>query len=218
MEIFSRDERDGLGLDQKSEVREYGLRVFRPRHHIIRRLKRTHAASFHGFRLWPSSWLLMDFLSRLGLRRGARVMEVGCGWGLAGIYCAKSYGAQIISVDIDKEVFPFLRIHTLINHVQTSTVNLGFDDLTSAQLRGVDVMIGADICFWDSLADSLSALIYRALGEGVQSVVIADPGRSSFAKVSRRFIKEMTAEVWDRSIKRPYPIQGQILKIRTPSS
>ncbi|MEJ2024153.1 MAG: class I SAM-dependent methyltransferase [Deltaproteobacteria bacterium] len=205
-------------VDRKNEIKEYGLWALRPRHHIIRRLKSTHAASFHGFRLWPSSWLLIDFLSRQRLRRGLRIMEVGCGWGLAGIFCAKNHGAEIMSVDIDKEVFPFLRIHTLINHVQTTTVELGFDDVTSAQLRGVDMMIGADICFWDSLADSLRALICRALNEGVQNVLIADPGRSSFEKVSREFVEKRAAELWVRSTERPYPIDGRILSIRAPST
>ena len=145
-------------------------------------------------------------------------MEIGCGWGLAGIYCAKKFNAIVTGVDIDPEVFPYLRLHADINKVKVATLHQKFNRLKEMDLQDIDVVIGADICFWDSLADSLSALIYRALGEGVQNVVIADPGRSSFAKVSRRFIKEMTAEVWDRSIKRPYPIQGQILKIRAPSS
>jgi len=197
----------------KNEILEYGLRVFRPRHHKIRKLKRTHAASCHGFRLWPSSWLLMDFLDRQGLPKGARVMELGCGWGLAGIFCAKNNGAEVTSVDIDSEVFPYLQIHTQLNHVEVSTMHLGFDDLISGHLKGIDVMIGADICFLDSLADSLKRLICRALGVGVQFVAIADPGRSSFEKLSRQVVREMHGEVQDRSIQRPYPIEGQILKI-----
>lgn len=140
-------------------------------------------------------------------------MELGCGWGLAGIFCAKNHGAEVTSVDIDSEVFPYLHIHTQINHVEVSTMQLGFDDLISDHLKGIDVMIGADICFWDSLVDSLERLICRALGEGVQFVVIADPGRSSFEKLGRHFVQEMRGEVRDRSVQRPYPIQGQILKI-----
>ncbi len=207
------DNGDCSASDKKTEILEYGVRVFRPSHHKIRRLKRTHAASFQGFRLWPSSWLLMDFLNRQGLRKGARVMELGCGWGLAGIFCAKNHGAEVTSVDIDSEVFPYLNIHTQINHVEVSTMQLGFDDLISDDLKGIDVMIGADICFWDSLVDSLKGLICRALGEGVQFVVIADPGRSSFEKLGRHFVQKMSGEVRDRSVHRPYPIQGQILKI-----
>ena len=201
--------------DNKNEILEYGVRAFRPRHHKIRELKRTHAASCHGFRLWPSSWLLMDFLNGQGLRKGARVMELGCGWGLAGIFCAKNRGAEVTSVDIDSEVFPYLQVHTQINHVNVSTMHLGFDDLIGKHLKGIDVMIGADICFLDSLADSLKGLICRALGEGVQFVVIADPGRTSFERLGRHFVREMTGEVRGRSVQRPYPIEGRILRIGT---
>ncbi|MCF8144833.1 MAG: methyltransferase [Deltaproteobacteria bacterium] len=199
--------------DKKNEILEYGVRAFRPRHHKIRELKRTHAASCHGFRLWPSSWLLMDFLNGQGLRKGARVMELGCGWGLAGIFCAKNRGAKVTSVDIDSEVFPYLRVHTQINHVNVSTMHLGFDDLISKHLKGIDVMIGADICFLDSLADSLRKLICRALGEGVQFVAIADPGRTSFERLGRHFAREMSGEVGCRSVQRPFPIEGRILRI-----
>jgi predicted nicotinamide N-methyase len=202
--------------DNKNEILEYGVRAFRPRHHKIRELKRTHAASCHGFRLWPSSWLLMDFLNGQGLRKGAHVMELGCGWGLAGIFCAKNRGAEVTSVDIDSEVFPYLHMHTQLNHVEVSTMHLGFDDLISDHLKGIDVMIGADICFLDSLADSLEGLICRALGEGVQLVAIADPGRTSFEKLGRHFVQEMSGEVRDRSVERPYPIEGRILRIGTP--
>jgi predicted nicotinamide N-methyase len=197
----------------KNEILEYGVRAFRPRHQKIRELKRTHAASCHGFRLWPSSWLLMDFLNGQGLRKGTRVMELGCGWGLAGIFCAKNRGAKVTSVDIDSEVFPYLHVHTQINHVEVSTMHLGFDDLIRKHLQGIDVMIGADICFLDSLVDSLKGLISRALGEGVQFVVIADPGRTSFERLGRHFVREMSGDVQDRSVQRPYPIEGRILRI-----
>lgn len=203
----------GSSFDNKNEILEYGVRAFRPRHHKIRELKRTHAASCHGFRLWPSSWLLMDFLNGQGLPKGAHVMELGCGWGLAGIFCAKNRGAEVTSVDIDSEVFPYLRMHTQLNDVEVATMHIGFDDLISKHLKGVDVMIGADICFLDSLADSLERLICRALEEGVQLVAIADPGRTSFERLGRHFVQKMRGEVWDRSVQRPYPIEGRILRI-----
>jgi predicted nicotinamide N-methyase len=143
-------------------------------------------------------------------------MELGCGWGLAGIFCAKNRQAEVTSVDIDEEVFPYLRMHTQLNHVEVSTMHLGFDDLAGDQLKGIDVLIGADICFLDSLADSLKGLIGRALREGVQSVVIADPGRTSFEKLGRHFVREMRGEVRGRSVSRPYPIEGRILRIGAP--
>lgn len=198
---------------KKAEIFEYGVHVYRPCHRKIRNLKRSHAPSFHGIRPWPSSWLLMDFLNRQGLHKGVRVMELGCGWGLAGIYCARNHGAKVTGVDIDSEVFPYLQMHTRINHVEVSTIQLGFDDLMGDHLKSIDVIIGADICFWDSLAHSLKRLIFRALGEGVQFVVLADPGRSSFEKLGRHFVQKGTGDVHGRFVERPYAIQGKILRI-----
>jgi len=90
----------------------------------------------------------MDFLKRCAMPSGSHVMELGCGWGLAGIYCAKTFGAVVTSVDIDPEVFHYLHRHSEINDVEIATMNLGFEDLTRKHLKGMKVLIGADICFW----------------------------------------------------------------------
>ncbi len=201
----------------KTEILDYGVRVLRSRHREIRKLKRVHNPSFQGFRVWSSSWLLMDFFKRQGLQDGMRVMEVGCGWGLAGIYCAKKHGAVVTGVDIDSEVFPYLRKHTQINNVKITTMRRGFDGLMGDHLQEIDIMIGADICFWDSMVDSLKKLICRALGKGVQSVVIADPGRSAFDKLGGYFVEKLIGKMLDRTVLSPYPIQGRILKIASPS-
>jgi predicted nicotinamide N-methyase len=197
----------------KTDVLAYGIRVLRSRHSEIRRLKRLYQPSVYGYRLWTSSWLLMDFFKHRGLRDGARVMELGCGWGLAGIYCAKNHNAIVTGVDIDAQVFPYLRIHADINEVEIATMVRGIDRLTDRNLQGVDVMIGADICFWDTMGDSLRNLISRALHEKVRLIVIADPGRPPFTKLGKYFLKRGKGKVLDCVLDRPHPIQGRILKI-----
>ena len=196
----------------KTEFYEYGIHVYRSRHKKIRELKRLNSPCCHGFRVLPSSWLLMDFFDRSNLGKSTRVMEVGCGWGLAGIYCAKKYGAQVTGVDIDPEVFPYLRLHAKINNVPMTTMLKGFDELTQNHLRNVDVMIGADICFWDNMVSPLEHLIGRALDMGVKLVLIADPGRSSFDKFSENSVKNMSGEMWDRTVEHPYSFQGKVMK------
>jgi 2-polyprenyl-3-methyl-5-hydroxy-6-metoxy-1,4-benzoquinol methylase len=197
----------------KTDILEYGVKVFLSRHHRIRRLKRLYAPNFHGFRVWPSSWLLMDFFKCRGLPQATRVMEVGCGWGLAGIYCAKMHGALVTGVDKDPEVFPYLRLHAEINNVTIATVKKGFDRLTDRHLEDIDVLIGADICFWDPLVDSLKRLIGRALRKGVGLIVIADPGRSSFDALGEYCVENLGGETMDWAVKRPFRIQGRILRI-----
>ncbi|MCP4039023.1 MAG: methyltransferase, partial [bacterium] len=87
----------------------FGLKILNSNHPGIRRLKREgHWPEIHGHKFWNSSFLIMNELKREPLPRGSRVMEIGCGWGLLGIYCAKQFGARVTGVDADKNVFPFL--------------------------------------------------------------------------------------------------------------
>ena len=202
---------------EKNEILNYGLRVFRSRHREIRKLKRLHSPSVHGFRVWSSSWLLLDFLARRGLPHGIRVIDVGCGWGVAGIYCAKRYGARVTAVDIDSEVFPYLRLHADINKVNIITLKKGIDELKGKHLKDVDVVIGADICFWDTMVDPIKGFISRALITGVRLVLIADPGRSPFEELGEYFVKNRKGVAMDWSVSSPHPIHGRILKIALPN-
>ena len=141
------------------------------------------------------------------------MMEIGCGWGLLGIYCAKKYGARVISVDLDPEVFPFLRLHAKVNEVEISTMKKGFDGLRTKHLQQVDLLIGADICFWDTMVRPLKNLILRALRAGVQQVLISDPGRSPFEEIGEYFVNKRGGEILDWTSQRPRRSEGRILKI-----
>jgi len=191
----------------------YGVRLLLSQHPEIRKLKRFNAPSVHGNRLWKSTWLLMDYLHRRGLPEDVRVMEVGCGWGLLGIYCAKKYGARVISVDVDPEVLPYLQLHAKVNEVEISTMKKDFDGLRTKHLQEVDVLIGADVCFWDTLLKPLKNLILRALRAGVKQVLISDPGRPPFEDVGEYFVSKRGGEILDWTAQRPRRSEGRILKI-----
>lgn len=196
-----------------THILDYGIRALRSRHRKIRELKRLHNPSCHGFRIWPSSWLLMDYLKHKGLPKNPHILELGCGWGLAGVYCAKNHGAVVTGMDIDAEVFPYLGLHAHINGVEIKTMKLDFDELTVIQLKEYDVLIGTDICFLDTMIGTLRQLILRAVGTGIQTVFIADPGRSSFETLGQYFIEKGKGDMRNWSVDHPHPIQGRILRI-----
>lgn len=189
------------------------MRLLLSQHPEIRKLKRFNAPSVHGNRLWKSTWLLMDYLHRRGLPEDVRVMEVGCGWGLLGIYCAKKHGAKVISVDVDPEVLPYLKLHAKVNEVDIATMRKDFDGLRTEHLQEVDVLIGADVCFWDNLVKPLKNLILRALRAKVKQVLISDPGRPPFEEVAEYFISKRGGEILDWTAQRPRRSEGRILKI-----
>jgi predicted nicotinamide N-methyase len=157
----------------------------------------------------------MDFIEKLGMPKRIRLMEVVCGWGLAGIYCAKNHGAIVTCVDIDAEVFLYVRLHAGIKKVDIQTMQVFFDGISGKNLKDIDVVIGADICFWDDMVTYLKALILRALGADTQLVLIADPGRSPFETMGSYFLENQQGEIMNRSINHPYPIQGRLLRIGT---
>jgi predicted nicotinamide N-methyase len=197
----------------KTEMKSYGVRALLSPHPEIRKLKRIYPSSVHGNKIWSSSWLLMDYFKQQGLDRNTRVLEVGCGWGLTGIYCAKNHGAIVTGLDTDADVFPYLQLHADLNQVEIETIRKPIEKVRAEELREVDVLIGADICFWESMVDALTKLLRRAIRSGVSLILIADPGRETFEKMSETFIKKQNAEVLDWNVKRPRIIQGKILKI-----
>lgn len=197
----------------KVEIFAYGIYALYARHRAIRKLKRTHPPTYHGFRVWPSSWLLMDFLEHRRLPQDAHVLDVGCGWGLGGIYCAKNHHATVTGIDIDSEVFPYLRLHAQINNVEIHTMEKRLEEISINQLKAFNVLIGADICFWDTMIEPLIGLISRALKAGIQSVFITDPGRSTFSLLAKYFLKSGNGEIWNWAVNIPQEFKGQILKI-----
>ena len=180
----------------KSKKRQaYGVTILKASHSRIRSLKKTHEPDLHGNKLWNSSFLIMDYLKKQGLPQGSRVLEVGCGWGLAGIYCAKNHGAKVTGVDADPEVFPYLHLHAEINDVSVKTRRSLFEDIKKKHLADFDVVLGADICFWDEMIDPLYKVIRKATKAGVGQIIIADPGRPPFDEVCERSEKELGGEV-----------------------
>jgi len=158
----------------------------------------------------------MEYFRRRGLPANSKVMEVGCGWGLAGIYCARKHEALVTEVDLDPDVRPFLELHAEINGVKTQFMRRSFNGIYRPHLAGLDVLIGADICFWDNMILPLRRLILRARRAGVGLILIADPGRSPFEELGRYFIARGTGKVMDWTTQRPRRIQGRLLEIVSP--
>jgi predicted nicotinamide N-methyase len=178
-------------------------------------LKRNGAVpEIHGHKFWNSSFLIMNHLKKNPIPRKSRVMEIGCGWGLLGIYCAKQFDARVTGTDADRNVFPFLDLHAEINGVKVATEQARFERLTVERLKQVDVLLGADVCFWDELTPVLFNLIKRSLRAGVKQIIIGDPSRSPFTALARRCGAMSDSTVIARSITRPVRASGELLIVR----
>ena len=190
-----------------------GVKVLRSNHRDIRKLKNIYKPALHGFRVWPSSWLLMDYFMRKKVEPDLRIIEIGCGWGITGISCVKNFKSVVTCIDRDSAVFPYVNLHAKINNVTVKTIQSDFDDIGENVMKNKDIMIGSDICFWDNMVDTLITLILRALKNGIKKIIIADPGRSTFERMGEYFLNDGRGKLINRDISLPYNIQGRILTV-----
>ncbi len=202
-------------MARRSYRRANGLMLLEARDPRMRALKRSgHVAEIHGDRVWDSSFLLMRQLQHEPLERRARVLEIGCGWGLLGQFCAKRFGARVHGIDADPNVLPYLDLHAAVNGVRMTAERRRFEQLTTAFLSDFDVVLGADICFWDSLTRPLFNLIRRARRAGVGRILIADPGRAPFQALASRCERQLDAvSRVALEIRRPVHAAGDVLAI-----
>ena len=167
-------------METTRERQAYGLRLPKPSHPQLRLLRSRHAPSAQGHKTWNATWLLADFLTEHPIPQNLRVLDAGCGWGLAGIFCARAFGATVTAVDIDPQVFPYLALHTELNEVTVQTLQAPLDAIPDELLARQDLLIGADICFRQNMVGPVHQLVARARAAGVPRLLLADPGRPSF--------------------------------------
>lgn len=200
---------------EKNTREAFGLSLLTSAHKHIRRLRRAQGvAQLHGNKLWKSSYVLMDYLREFPIETGSRVLELGCGWGLGGIFCAKHFNADVVSLDADESVFPFVELHAQRNQVTTNTYCGRFEDLTEKELAGFDVIIGADICFWDEMVAPLEQALDRALAADVGRIVLTDPGRPTFRALAEAIDNSYEDVVYtDWDVPEPHNLWGLVLDL-----
>ena len=192
----------------------YGVYLLRSRHRFVRRLQGANQPCIHGNKTWESSFLLMDYLRERPPRKGVRVMEIGCGWGAAGVFCAKAFGAKVTAVDADGNVFPFLELIAALNDVEVVPLKRRFEQLSTARLGEEALLVGSDICFWDRMVRPLTNLVSRAMRAGVQRVVLADPGRTTFYELAERCARRWQVELTEWYASDPRRAIGEVLEVR----
>lgn len=123
--------------------------------------------------LWPSSRALAAWLWRRDLR-GLRVLELGCGVGLAGIAAALR-GARVVQTDYAAGALALARANALRNGCPDVSHRLA-DWRDFPPLGCFDLILGADILYEPRLHAHLRDVLDRHLAPGGR-VVLADPGR-----------------------------------------
>jgi predicted nicotinamide N-methyase len=198
---------------RKYEIRSHGVKLLLSNHNSIRKLKKDYVPSNHGHKVWPTSWLLLDYLKNSRIANGTKILDIACGWGLAGIFCAKFFDSKVTWLDGDKEVYPYLKILGEINGIKTNFLHMDINKVGRNILRNIDIVIGSDICFCDTLIDPIRRFINRSKNSSVSQVYISDPGRWPFDDLVDIFIGKKGVELIDWKVKKPVNQEGKILKI-----
>jgi predicted nicotinamide N-methyase len=155
----------------------------------------------------------MDYLNKNRPQYCRNVIDVGCGWGVTGIWCAKTLDSRVTSMDADPDVFPFLQATAELNKVQTTHLVSRFEKLSTKELSKFDMLVAADICFWDELVKPVTNMVNRAVKAGVKHILIADPERPTFYEMAERCADKHCAEIIDWKTRSPIKASGAIMVI-----
>ncbi len=162
-----------------------GLRYYNGSHSKIRALnKKSSRPSEFGHKIWATTLVFIDFLEKNDFQfKNKSVLEIGCGWGILGLFLAKNYACKLISSDLDEKVLPIVDAHADLNSLKVKTLAQSFSNLSDECLKSNDIIVGVEVCYSEEVAKEICELINRAFKFNVQQIFIADPGRPDFLDI-----------------------------------
>ncbi|MEK8051007.1 methyltransferase domain-containing protein [Ideonella sp. DXS22W] len=143
--------------------------------------------------LWPSGLQLAAQMAARPLRANERILEVGCGLGLASLVCHRQ-GADITASDSHPLAGHFLRRNARLNGLRPMDYRHGrWTDPTalsaahsSRDLQGrFDLIIGSDVLYERDEPGHLARFIARHASPEAE-ILIVDPNRGNRAAFTRR--------------------------------
>lgn len=201
-------------VSDKHYIQHLGLKILKASHPQVQKIKRKqNGHTAHGNKVWRSCYALIDYLETHPVKAQSKVLEIGCGWGVAGMYLTKKQKAMVTGIDIDASVKDYFDLQNYINNCYQDFSQRGFESLSKEELGHYQYIIGSDICFWDELTGPLFQLICDANNVGVTNILIADPGRPPFWQLAELCAEQLKSEVITRRIVEPWKSEKYILVI-----
>jgi predicted nicotinamide N-methyase len=138
--------------------------------------------------LWPSGTALARAVAVRSLG-GMRVVELGCGLGLASLGAALA-GAHVLATDWSAEALALLEDNAAANGLAVETARVDWTAPAALLERApFDLVLAADVLYERRAVAPLAALLPRLGAE----VLLADPGRPPLAA-----FLEQVGTVWSR--------------------
>ncbi|UCG21968.1 MAG: methyltransferase [Deltaproteobacteria bacterium] len=112
-------------------------------------------------KIWEASILLAAYLVAQPVMPGRKILEIGTGLGVSGLFAA-ACGHDVTLSDHKKEIIRFIRANTLLNKLDNvPVINVDWAKPTSNQLY--DWIVGSEVVYHRSTYDSLVQFLNQAL-------------------------------------------------------
>ena len=164
--------------------------------------------------IWPSGRLLAEAMAIHDIA-GKRVLELGCGLGLASLVLQQR-GANIVASDHHPLTEPFLAYNAALNDLPAVPFRTLRWDTPHQTLGCFDLIIASDVLYERNHAELLSTLLTRHT-HAISEVLITDPGRGNSAPFTRALGVQGYAMVEQRSRMNANdlpPFRGRLLSYR----
>ncbi len=162
--------------------------------------------------IWASGKVLAHLMSDQKIT-GIRVLEVGCGIGLASLVLNQRL-ADITATDYHPEVESFLLENIRLNQGKAIPfVRTAWENMDSG-LGEFDLLIGSDLLYERSHADALAGFIDQH-AKAACEVIIVDPGRGHHASFSKKMVSLGYSHSQSKPLQADYlaePFRGQVLR------
>lgn len=145
--------------------------------------------------LWPAAQVLAAEVCVAGLG-GKRVLEIGCGIGLASLVLHRM-GVDITASDYHPRAREFLDRNVLDNGLAPIKFQSVDFEKENPQLGKFDVIIASDVLYQPHHAKCLSLLIASHSSDEVD-VIVVDPGRENRARFTHNMIELGYSHHFDR--------------------
>lgn len=136
--------------------------------------------------VWPAGLFLAETMTKFQLH-GRRILEVGCGIGLASLVLQRR-NADITSTDLHPLTESFLAENLALNQMTDLPFHCGSWSQTLPGLGKFDLIIGSDLLYEAEHPQLLAGFINRHANDNAE-VIIIDPGRGHHGKFNQAMSK-----------------------------
>lgn len=166
----------------------------------------------HFGQIWPSGRVLAQAMYAYHIE-GKRILELGCGLGLASLVLARR-GADITASDHHPLAEQFLAYNAGLNGLPMPVYRDLPWSADAAELGTFDLIIGSDILYERSHSRLLAVLLDR-LAQAHSEIVISDPGRGNSGRMTHALVDQGYRASEERqafALDELPPFRGRILR------